>query len=305
MRLTNLEELAASFSQWQGQLEQTSSGRFDGTLYVASGKLVRVMKVVANQCVRVRGREAAGMFSAFLIADEKSATLWQGRQLTRQQVAVCGVDTDMDHFTGRRVRNLGVTLRPEVVLDAARALLNSDDITLPPAWAMVAPSPDTHADFESRLARLLDRGVADSSLLETTEGFHLEQDCVRSLVFTLFSGTAPQSSPPLPARSRILRRAEELMRSRLADPLGAIDLCRELGINDRTLRLAFQERYGVGPMTYYRFLRLNAVRSQLKTHREISIADAAREFGFHHLGNFAADYRRLFGMRPSETERTK
>jgi len=27
-------------------------------------------------------------------------------------------------------------------------------------------------------------------------------------------------------------------------------------------------------------------------------------FGFHHLGNFAADYRRLFGVRPSETPRS-
>ena len=42
---------------------------------------------------------------------------------------------------------------------------------------------------------------------------------------------------------------------------------------------------------------------QLHALSEIAIADAAREFGFHHLGNFAADYRRLFGMRPSKTDR--
>jgi len=41
---------------------------------------------------------------------------------------------------------------------------------------------------------------------------------------------------------------------------------------------------------------LNAVRSRLKAS---AVAAAAREFGFHHLGNFAADYQRLFGETPS------
>ena len=92
------------------------------------------------------------------------------------------------------------------------------------------------------------------------------------------------------------------MRSRLSDPVGAIDLCRELEISDRTLRLAFRERYGLGPMAFYKGLRLNAVRSRLMAAQPVAVAAVARELGFHHLGNFAADYRKLFGERPSETD---
>lgn len=93
------------------------------------------------------------------------------------------------------------------------------------------------------------------------------------------------------------------MRTRLADPVGTIDLCRELAVNDRTLRLAFRERYGMGPMVYYKCLRLNAVRSLLKTDSVISVHEAAKLFGFRHMGNFAADYHRLFGQLPSTTPR--
>lgn len=94
------------------------------------------------------------------------------------------------------------------------------------------------------------------------------------------------------------------MRSRLGDRVGVIDLCRELGVSDRTLRLAFRGRYGLGPMNYFKCLRLNAVRSRLKANPLVPIAELARGCGFHHLGNFAADYRRLFGERPSETPRS-
>jgi len=93
--------------------------------------------------------------------------------------------------------------------------------------------------------------------------------------------------------------AEELMRSQLAEPFGAVDLCRRLRVSDRTLRLAFGERYGLGPMCYYKRLRLNAVRTMLKADPLLSVATAAKMFGFHHLGNFSADYRRLFGELPS------
>ena len=91
------------------------------------------------------------------------------------------------------------------------------------------------------------------------------------------------------------------MHGHLGDRLGAADLCREMAVNDRTLRLAFHERYGVGPMAFFRCLRLNAVRSMMRQHPELKIADVARKFGFHHLGHFAADYRRQFGELPSET----
>ena len=57
----------------------------------------------------------------------------------------------------------------------------------------------------------------------------------------------------------------------------------------------------MGPMTFYRMIRLNAVRKALKTESECSVKMIARSFGFHHLSNFAADYLRAFGEYPSET----
>ena len=72
--------------------------------------------------------------------------------------------------------------------------------------------------------------------------------------------------------------------------------------DDTAHQFGLCERYGLGPMAYFKALRLNAVRVALKV-TPAAVSEAAREFGFHHLGNFAADYRRLFGERPSETLR--
>jgi AraC family ethanolamine operon transcriptional activator len=56
-------------------------------------------------------------------------------------------------------------------------------------------------------------------------------------------------------------------------------------------------------VTYFKYLRPNAVRSMLEANPHLGIGEAVRPNGFHHLGNFAADYRRLFDERPSEAQR--
>jgi len=301
--LSDFSQASAMFASWRGQFEQISSGRFNGTLRVVRGGLVRIIVIEANQRVLIRGHDAGGLFSVYPVTDGNAGSVWQGRRLTPGQLVIHGTEAEADHYSARRTENMGVSLCPEALKEAARALLCIDVVPLPQTWTALSQPPEAFAGLNRQLAHFLSMGVADPTLLGTQEGHRFEQECVRSLVASLFARAAPQPALSQPARCLLVRRAEEFMRSRLSEPVGAIDLCRELGTSDRTLRLAFRERYGLGPMAYSRCLRLNAVRSRLRTNSLVAIADAAREFGFHHLGNFAADYRRLFGERPSETTR--
>lgn len=81
------------------------------------------------------------------------------------------------------------------------------------------------------------------------------------------------------------------------------DLCNMFNVSQRTLEYAFGEHFGIGPKGYLKVHRLNQVRRVLrqKPHPVEKVADAANNFGFWHMGQFAADYRNLFGELPSET----
>ncbi len=301
--LTAFEQAADLFNSWDGRLEQLSGGPFRGALRVVRGRRVRLVHVESNQRVLVRGHDRAGLFSAYPVISGAAGDLWQGHQLDTGTVVVNGSQAVVDHRSSRRTESMGISVRPEVVEEAARVLLGTDTARLPLTWAAFAPEPAAFTQLNQRLARLLALGLSEPSLLGTAEGELHEQECVRALVGTLFPPTSRRVELALHARSRMLRRAEALMRARLAAPISAIDLCRELGVSDRTLRLAFNERYGVGPMIFYKYIRLNAVRERLRTGTSVTTAAAA--FGFQHHGNFAADYRRLFGERPSDTVRVR
>jgi AraC family ethanolamine operon transcriptional activator len=131
----------------------------------------------------------------------------------------------------------------------------------------------------------------------------VEQECVRRVVAVLAQSSGGDPTEWWSSnRERLVRRAEDYLRACLGEPLSLLDLCRELGVSERTLHYAFQEVRGLSPMAYFRACRLNAVRQELKTAPDrASVQEIAQRWGFWHPGEFAAAYRRLFGELPSQT----
>lgn len=301
-RFTDFDQLAAFFSGWNGRIEQLSLGRFEGALHVAPGELVRAVCVEFNQVILLRGQGAAGQVSVYPVAPRNSTALWQGRRLRPGVLVAHGPAAEADHVSARHGSNLGASVAPADLEHATRLLLN-DHAAIPRTWAALATPPDANAALDRHLRHFLALAAGDPTLIGTAEGRRLEQNCVRALALAIAPPAGRRlPDPPLASRAALVRRAEGLMRANLRGRLGAIDLCAELGASDRTLRLAFRERYGLGPMAYFKTVRLNAVRAALKSDPALLVSAVAREHGFHHLGNFAADYRRAFGVNPSGDE---
>jgi AraC-like DNA-binding protein len=99
-----------------------------------------------------------------------------------------------------------------------------------------------------------------------------------------------------------VRRAEELMRSRIDEPLSVAELARELGLSLRSLQLAFHSVRGEGPRARLTRMRLDVARAALlAAEPPRQVTSVALDCGFTHLSRFAEAYLRAFGERPSET----
>jgi len=103
-------------------------------------------------------------------------------------------------------------------------------------------------------------------------------------------------------RGIVFKKAQEIIHHNFEDPISTISLCKEIGVSERNLRYAFKEYSGLSPKKYVRNYKLNKIRKLLHTDGVDKIIDAANQMGFWHTGQFAADYKRLFGELPSETK---
>ncbi|KAF1031474.1 MAG: HTH-type transcriptional activator RhaS [Burkholderia lata] len=104
-------------------------------------------------------------------------------------------------------------------------------------------------------------------------------------------------------RRRIVALARDYVLAHRSRSIGVPELCEQLHVSRRTLQNCFQDVLGMAPATYLRALRLNGARRDLCDRAAGSVQDVAAAWGFWHLSQFATDYRRMFGMRPSEALR--
>jgi AraC-like DNA-binding protein len=73
------------------------------------------------------------------------------------------------------------------------------------------------------------------------------------------------------------------------------------GYSRRSLQLAFQRRFGCGPMQWVRRQRLEQARQALLNPREgDSVSEIAARHGFRNLSMFSRDFTAHFGLRPSD-----
>jgi len=112
--------------------------------------------------------------------------------------------------------------------------------------------------------------------------------------------------PVSPAVPRRLKRAIEYMYANISRSITVADIAREAGTSVRALQASFQQFKDTTPLNYLRTIRLEGARKALTDDANSpSIADIARNWGFSHMGRFAAAYYEAFGETPSETAKMR
>lgn len=121
----------------------------------------------------------------------------------------------------------------------------------------------------------------------------------------LLNSTSDRSvkRPSLRKRDLAVNRIVEYIRITPDATAELAKLCRVAKVSERTLQYAFKERYGIAPNTFIKRWKLNSVRQQLLQAEPLpgSVLRIASDHGFHHQGQFGADYRELFAELPSQT----
>jgi AraC family transcriptional regulator len=132
--------------------------------------------------------------------------------------------------------------------------------------------------------------ASDAAAPLAAEGFALE----------LLAATAREAAidRDVGRRPTWLTSAEELLRARLADPVGLSELAEAVGVNAAHLARVFRARYGVSVGEYGRRLRLDWAAAEI-ARDDRPIAEIASEAGFADQSHFTRLFRRHVGITPA------
>ncbi|MGF6769604.1 AraC family ethanolamine operon transcriptional activator [Paraburkholderia sp. GAS199] len=198
----------------------------------------------------------------------------------------------------------GVVVKADVLRRYAAEVERVDLTDRLPHTRVVPVGVARKAHLCASLRQLLDGGATSGAPMSPAARGNLQMSVLAALFDVGALPADPQTElPARPRRQSIVAEAREYLLANRDRAINVPELCERLHVSRRTLQYSFQDVLGMAPATYLRAIRLNGARRDLcdASRAARSVQDVAAAWGFWHLSQFATDYRKLFGVLPSET----
>jgi AraC family ethanolamine operon transcriptional activator len=298
------QEQAEVLLGWNQEYYQLSRGAFAGEVLALRLDGTYVFIESANRLLLQRGYLSPGAVGIAVPLKLGGTARFCGRPSSLDEVYVYSGRGGFEFCSPADHRVAGIALTPE---DAQSLSLQASGGRLAPDLTRRAhtraAAPASLQATRRFVTELVQARAAQPALLEHAHARAALKDALLANLVALFDAeTAPaHEAPELRTRWQLVSRARDRIAASPGDPVTVADLCNSLGVSRRTLQYCFQDVLGISPLNYLRAIRLNGVRKALRS--APSVTAAALDWGFWHLGQFATDYRLMFGERPSETFR--
>lgn len=303
--ISDPDEIAERFTHWNARYEQLSHGKFVGAITECWVNDIQIFEEVLSQQIFMTGSSRPDSVSIGVLSSLSGNAIWHGEAFNMDHVACMSQQENLELNTPNNSRMLSVSipfyLFPDTIDEEAHES-NFKKLVM-----------GEHANFvcDPRLAQEVRdklQGLIDS-LRQHPERFSSSQvqRILTSEVIGLaedyaVSAHAKPIAPSLEKASRVVRMAREFVESKPDTPVSVLELCQVTFTSRRTLQYCFEKIVGVSPAAYLKMIRLNAVKRELSHASALtSVSDVAAQWGFWHLSQFASDYRKSFGVLPSDT----
>ncbi|WP_373018372.1 helix-turn-helix domain-containing protein [Thiomicrorhabdus sp.] len=215
-------------------------------------------------------------------------------------------NTEFDIFVPAGIQTAYISLDQEEFLNSVRVLN-------PTAWertpqqllAIDTAQQGVLKETVNRWLKMAEMDVVSSSHMLTEQ---IHSMLLQNVLQVAASTGLDDLRPSIEKRKRALsicRKTCDFIEDSLASDIvpTVVDICKLIGVSERTLQYAFRSYVDMPPNVYLRFRRLNRVRAILRASdpQSTTVTTVAMRFGFLHLGRFAHEYRQLFNESPSKT----
>ena len=298
MQFNAFDHFADTVRGWDLDFHQLDRGSFCAELRQVETDAALVIHALFNRKLEQRGGVPPGRWTFGILEPSSPEIVWRGQKVSDQMMMVYPPGSDLDAATPPGFRVLTVSVPIAVIeewnelnqMDGGRGLRLMDG---------VARIESSKLETIRRAAnRLLSVAEADNPLTHELSR-DVQSNILESLPMAVFNKTKPSAEK----QSRTLKILKDYIEAHLGEQITLTDLCAVAKVSPRTIQRSFKSRFGTTPKAYIQARRLNHVRRDLSIEKNygILVADIANRWGFWHMGQFASDYRHLFGELPSET----
>jgi AraC family transcriptional regulator, ethanolamine operon transcriptional activator len=296
---------AATVQQWNQDYSQLTAGSAESTLMQLTTTGCHLFLEQINQRVVQNGVAPRDKMCFAVPINVPGSIRMQGRDVDDSSLFFLHGGEEFMFHMPMGMELLSITFEREMFEQALEQTPSAKALNQLLRQPVIKVSPQRFAQARRRLLALFSQALLHDDLDSTWE-LALEQAMLDELLQLMLDPACDkQQRSPSSTRSFIVEKCHRLATAELLNVPSVTDLCQRLQVSRRTVQNSFRAVAETTPLNYLRSVRLNGVRRTLMTTRarELSIGDAAAQWGFYHLSHFAAQYQELFAELPSQTTR--
>ena len=293
----DVDELSEVTKAWDLDFRQLNRGGFRGSVRQAVSGPIHIADTRLDGVLHQRGTTPKDIWTFCFPGRHGMEFRWRGHPVEADDLLIHPPGGEFESISKRDFELLLISVSREHLEAAGRRLgVPVPEHSLKHLEITTCP-PDIVRDLRLLVTTALGIVVRGHTLPRA-----VERNASDLLVQGLAAGGIPDRRPPQRRQQRLVETAIRIAGERAHEIHSVKDLCSESGASERTLRRGFNERFGISPKSYLQAQRLIGARRDLRASSQgETITDIANRWGFWHMGQFAADYRRQFGELPSET----
>lgn len=300
----DVDDLAAEARQWDLDFRQLDRGKFHGEVLQFAASGVHISDACFSRSLNQKGSPPEGMRTVAVPARRDLRLNWRGKVVDGQSLMLFPLGSELSSVSEPGFHIYTCSFPAELLSVIEEDLEVGSIEDLADGVDAIRVDARTMDLLRSCLFQVCQIIRKDPGALHDAATVRLVTQELPSRLITAIA-TKKERCPAAvrPKRQTALARAEAYIELNASCVIGVGDICQAAGVSERTLQYAFLQKFGIGPKEFLNIFRLVEVRRQLRVASLgiTKVTDIANNWGFWHMGQFAADYRQRFDELPSET----
>jgi len=297
----DFDELIYAIRAWDLDFRQLDSGPLQADILQFSGTKSLIAHARFSRRFDQRGTTPPGLWTFGIFSRKCPQLVWHDQEIDNSHIVIYKPGSEIDCVSSPDFEVFTLSCHEE---DLQRTAYHWG---LPEVQKLAKGLDHLQVSAKnlSAIRFFIRKMISAAEEPETHESSALldyENELLRQIL-SILSNSQPVQNASYLSRKKAIRKIKDFLAEHPKELVTVSRLCTIGGVSERTLQYAFLEHYGVSPKTYLKNYRLNGLRRELwnSDTGTTRINDVASLWGFWHMGQLAADYRKLFGELPSET----
>jgi len=302
---TDFDVYNASVKDWQLDYNILSHKDFNAKLNMFTDETFAISRITLQGKLVHRGLTPIGFRSFVIPINYKEKFIWFNKGSGGNELLVFPKNCKIDAVTFNDFDAIVVSIENNLLEEKLQEIdCYKCDVVFGEKEQELFLSKEFAKEFNALTKYFLTKHIKNTNFSDTASNKHTE--LVNQIIYKLLEYIQlTRFKKPIKIKSvkdNALKEAIDFIHNNSESIFSVKELSLLTNVSERTLLSAFKERYNVSPSEYIKSYRLNKVKNELFALKDsnINISAIAGKYHFWHMGQFAKDFKKHFGVLPSE-----